>query len=202
MIKSIGEGSCNILGNQDLALSMLEDGFTNIAVSNVASLGTYGKHSGHVERDFHRWTKHLYGLEIDPYFITVEVQLPKREQSFPMQIPCLLMYELLHSIRHAGPLQSTVSLGTPEDRCKFWQRSMAEGRATARDLTIPRSQWHELVPCFFHMDGAEFYRNSEFLVWSWCAATSEATNILGLQVCVHDVAIIAVPCEVCVLESQ
>ena len=94
-----------------------------------------------------------------------------------MQIPCLLMYELLHSIRHAGPLQSTVSLGTPEDRCKFWQRSMAEGRATARDLTIPRSQWHELVPCFFHMDGAEFYRNSEFLVWSWCAATSEATNI-------------------------
>lgn len=76
-------------------------------------------------------------------------------------------------------MQATISLGAAADRSKYWQTWQAENRRHIHPClaSVPRDQWHQIVPCLFHMDGAEFYRNNEFLVWSWCAATSEALNI-------------------------
>ena len=73
MCASIGEGSSNIGRHQQLAMSMIRDGVENKAINAFASLGTFGKHECHIERDFHAWTRHLYGLKVDPYKLWVEV---------------------------------------------------------------------------------------------------------------------------------
>ena len=83
MIKSIGEGASNILPNQELAMSMLRDGILNVAVQAFASLGAFGRHSGHIERDFHRWTKHLYGFRVDPIHAYSAHQPSKIQHKLP-----------------------------------------------------------------------------------------------------------------------
>ena len=75
MCASIGEGSSNIGPHQQLAMSMIRDGVENKAINTFASLGSFGKHNCNIERDFHAWTRHLYGMKVDPYKLWVEVFL-------------------------------------------------------------------------------------------------------------------------------
>ena len=81
-----------------------------MANNSSASEGAHGKCSGNIERDFHRWTKGLYGMRAEPYHLWIDVHIPKADKVMPLCVPCLLIYEVMESIARAGSKQSMMSL--------------------------------------------------------------------------------------------
>ena len=168
--------------SQDLADCMMRDKFVNVGIEAFASLGCHGQYASNAERDFHRWTHHLHGVEIDPYDLWVNVQLPDRQELTEIAVPCILAFEVINTIAKAGELQSNMSLLGPDGLDgprKFWAAAQEEPWGmkhpaleghSARDL-------RNVIPIWFHIDGAEIYNNSEFVIWSWCSAVAEALNI-------------------------
>lgn len=46
------------------------------AVRAFASLGADGSHMGNEERDMHRWLNALWGFDLQPYQLEVNLQVP------------------------------------------------------------------------------------------------------------------------------
>lgn len=67
--------------SQDLADCMMRDKLVNVGIEAFASLGCHGQYPNNAERDFHRWTHHLHGVEIDPYDLWLTVQLPDGQET-------------------------------------------------------------------------------------------------------------------------
>ena len=105
----------------------------------------------------------------------VEVHLPKHAETFPMALPCLLVYEMVYAINAAGPMQSIMSLGTPSGRREFWERGYLEewGRSHPCLASTPHALWRDIVPAWFHVDGADF---SEILNF-WCGRGAQQSQM-------------------------
>ena len=169
---------------KELADCMLRDSFSNVAVRCFASLGASGSQPSNAERDFHAWTRGLYGVHIDPYNLWVDVQLPEQVDVVPIAVPCLLVYEVMNAVAEAGTMQAAMSLLGPAGHRgvqEFWEAAMLEPWGKRHPALDPQGtcvqDLRKLIPTWWHVDGAEIFRNSEFVTWSWCSAVAESLNV-------------------------
>lgn len=94
-----------------------------------------------------------------------------------IQVPVLLPHEVLHAIACAGAVQVSKSLTGTFDRPairEFWThvRQLEEWKNHPLFASSTSEELGCTIPLIFHVDGAEFYTNSEYLVWSFSSALS------------------------------
>ena len=82
----------------------------------------------------------------------------------------------------AGNMQRHISLVGPQGHDgveEFWKESLNQRWAQVHPAiqNLPVSEYKKMIPVWWHADGVEFYRNTEFFVWSWSSAVAEALNI-------------------------
>ena len=75
MITMVGRGQVSISGAADLARCATSDGLLHEAVSAFGSLGASGPSPSNCERDMSRWLKHLFGFTLEPYTVTLHLQV-------------------------------------------------------------------------------------------------------------------------------
>ncbi len=73
-----------------------------------AKLG--GPSLDHCERDLHRKCKQLYGVDLEPYFITVSTQSEK-DETVPFELATLAPHEVFAALHKAGEQFRTSLLG-------------------------------------------------------------------------------------------
>jgi hypothetical protein len=66
--------ACHVKGALTVMKANFEDGLDHSTVSAASALGGPSGHK--VERDLHRWAKHIYNFELEPD--SIELQLPFR----------------------------------------------------------------------------------------------------------------------------
>jgi len=122
------------------------------------------------ERDLHRWVKGLHGMNLEPLEVTMNLNVPGERGEAPQTVPVLLPHEIIDAVWHAGALQFGRSMtGGFGDvaMAQFWdhcsQQEEWKDHPCLKDPSILRSR---LLPICLHVDGAEFYTNSEVMVWS------------------------------------
>ena len=104
-----------------------------------------------------------------------------KPRSTPVHV--LLPHEVIHCLatKSMSAFQS-IMLGDLSDdaRRNFWE--VTKGLEPWKDHPIHTSDapYHRLIPCAIHADGAQFYRDDEFYVWSW-------SSLWGGQGMVQDV---------------
>lgn len=75
MITMIGRGKISISGASELARDAGQDGLIHEAVEALGTLGASGSSPSNCERDLARWLKHLFGFDLEPYEITLHLQV-------------------------------------------------------------------------------------------------------------------------------
>ena len=75
MINMVGRGRISVCGAADLARNAMDDGLINEAVAAFASLGSHGTSPSNSERDMLRWLKNLFGITLEPYSVTFNLQV-------------------------------------------------------------------------------------------------------------------------------
>lgn len=94
-----------------------------------------------------------------------------------MEVPFLLPHEILHSLAAAGDLQFAISMTGHRSKASiaaFWKhcRSLEEWK---NHPCLEQVESHgSMLPLILHVDGAEFYSNSEYLVWSMSSVLSDS----------------------------
>lgn len=175
MLSSVGLGRRSVAEVCEQAGRLHAKQDTSAAMASLASLGASGAHGSNRERDLHRWLKQIDGQEMEPLWITL--QLEDGDRVVPTKVPTLPPHMMMHWLHSAGPQQFAVSMLSPDGPQELQQWWAAMRR-------IPGSSAHLLdaetsVPALFHVDGAEV-NNAEEIVWfSWRSAVTSG--------CVHDI---------------
>lgn len=71
----VGRGRISVAGAVDLANCMVDDGMVQGAVQSFASLGCQNPYPANTERDLYRAIKGLFGLQLEPYTIWMNLQV-------------------------------------------------------------------------------------------------------------------------------
>ena len=74
LVDLVTEGKASLVAAQSLAKSAVEDGIPSPAMKIFSSLGCGGKFPNNLERDFHRWLNTLFGLDLEVYMISFQLQ--------------------------------------------------------------------------------------------------------------------------------
>ena len=69
----VGSGRAHVAEVADMARANIRDNVPSEALRCFASLGGEGNHASNTERDLHRWVKSLYGCNLEPYFVPLEL---------------------------------------------------------------------------------------------------------------------------------
>eukprot|EP00969_Alexandrium_andersonii_P137326 6073981-Alexandrium_andersonii.AAC.1 len=81
----------------------------------------------HSERDMQRWLRNLHNTQLEPYYLTMDLETVADGAVQPTQVPCLPFWEVLRSLHRAGQQQFEVSMlgpgGTP-GLAAFWDRML------------------------------------------------------------------------------
>jgi hypothetical protein len=72
-ITQVGTGGSHVSTVAETARANVTDGIPSQAVKCFASLGASGKFVQNQERDLHTWLKGLYGLELEPYHVGMDI---------------------------------------------------------------------------------------------------------------------------------
>jgi hypothetical protein len=72
-ITQVGTGGSHVSVVAETARANVVDGIPSAAVKCFASLGASGKFNANQERDLHTWLKGLYGLELEPYHVQMDI---------------------------------------------------------------------------------------------------------------------------------
>lgn len=171
----IGSGRANVSEVCDLARANLADGLPFEALKAFGSLGAGGRHCSNQERDLHKWLHSLFGLKLTTYKVKMFLNVPSEEKPVGVDVPFLLPHEVIHALSNAGQLQFARSMTGHRSRAsivKFWQHCVGlEEWAHHPSLQNPET-YDCMLPLALHVDGAEFYSNSEYLCWSMCSVLS------------------------------
>eukprot|EP00435_Cladocopium_sp_Y103_P068002 s1968_g30.t2 len=174
-IRMIGSGRANVSEVCDLARANLADGLPFEALKAFGSLGAGGRHCSNQERDLHKWLHSLFGLKLTTYKVKMFLNVPSEEKPVGVDVPFLLPHEVIHALSNAGQLQFARSMTGHRSRAsivKFWQHCVGlEEWAHHPSLQNPET-YDCMLPLALHVDGAEFYSNSEYLCWSMCSVLS------------------------------
>ena len=79
------------------------------------------------ERDWHAWTRNLYGLELCPYYLRVKLHTDQGD--VPSLLPVLLPHEIYHAMHLKSEslfLQSVLGDTPISDVGRFWERSITQ----------------------------------------------------------------------------
>lgn len=104
----------------------------------------------------------------------------------PVQVRALLPHEVLHCLAYSQSelVFDSVLLGNLSDsaRLEFWQHVKTLG--AWRDHPVLAGSLDHLIGFTFHVDGAQMYREDEFMVWSFNSCFAECgliKDILAFQ---------------------
>ena len=105
LLHKFGAGKEHSSGMQHMAASIVADGGAPPAVATIAGLGANGNQAQNIERDAHRWLKHLHGLAIDPYTVWFDLQCKAVPDNIacPTPVSVLLLHEVMDAIWRMGP---------------------------------------------------------------------------------------------------
>ncbi|CAK9059150.1 Uncharacterized protein SCF082_LOCUS31390 [Durusdinium trenchii] len=173
----IGSGRSSVAEVCDISRANVADGATSEALAALKSLGASGKHSNNQERDLHRWLGGLHGCRLEAFKVPFLLCVPGKEALSEVQVPILLPHEIIDALWQAGPFQFQRSMTGAKDHKSieaFWEHcaTLEEWRdhPCLKRPSITRSR---LLPIVLHVDGAEFYSNSEYMVWSMGSVFAE-----------------------------
>lgn len=142
-------------------------------VQDFASLG--GRFDNNIERDMHRWLRHLNGFMLEPYYINLPL-VDIRSEKASMRVPIILPSEVLRGVFEAGdkPWEAAVAGRSRSDgKCPieaFWDN--ARRQEWFRMHPDLRAGCEKVIPMIWHCDGAEYRTAREMLVFSWASAAS------------------------------
>lgn len=167
----VGKGKTSIASACELAGGVVSDHpLPHAAIKAFASLGTDGKHLNNSERDLHRWMKDLYGLRLQPYLITLPLQVDTlRVEEIPTHI--LLPHEVLHAIATMEHREffNSIFLGNMNDvsREEFWLHIKSLGPWRGHPVINSGCDLKRLIGVSLHGDGAVMKRDDECFCWSF-----------------------------------
>jgi len=75
LLNMVGRGRISVAGAVDLASSMIDDGMVQDAIQRFASLGCQNQYPANTERDLHRSIKGLFGFQLEPYTVWMNLQV-------------------------------------------------------------------------------------------------------------------------------
>ena len=73
LLECIGRGGSHIQTATDIARAVRSDGLESKALAALTSCGAHGVSDQNTERDLHRWLRGLWGFELEPYRIELEL---------------------------------------------------------------------------------------------------------------------------------
>lgn len=77
----IGSGKAHVHTIASIAQAQCKDGPAPEPVTAMASIGAFGRHPSNAERDLHRWLKSLYGIDLQPYYVKMNLLVAVLKQS-------------------------------------------------------------------------------------------------------------------------
>lgn len=168
----IGSGRTSIASASDFSRACVKDMGKDApaAVHALASLGSWGSHSQNQERDLHKWANQLYNLNLQTYDTQIPLQADNETGVVDTLIPFLLPHEIFEALSAAGKYQFSLSMTggrSGPEIAAFWDHCFQQEEWRNHPARfLPYVKRDRLIPIAFHIDGAEFYSNSEFYVWS------------------------------------
>lgn len=87
---------------QRYAAAAYRDGLDLPTIKDLASLASWGRHQGNVERDLHRMIPSLYGTEIATHSTCIEFYNPDTARIEEREIQVLLASDILHALFDEG----------------------------------------------------------------------------------------------------
>ena len=169
LLDLVGRGHMSVTAACEVAGGVAEDhALPHAAVRAFASLGSEQKHPQNNERDLHRWVKNLYGLQLQPYKVFLDLQMDSlKKRRVPMTV--LLPHEVIHAIANmdSSLVFESLFLGNIDDSSReaFWKH--VRGLPPWANHPILRSaNLKRLIGITIHGDGAVMKRDDECFVWS------------------------------------
>ena len=191
----VGRGKLSVASATEIARGVTEDHeIPNHAIRTFASLGCGGQHPQNCERDLHRWVKNLYGLQLQPYILHVDLQVDSAKVQ-RTAIRVLAPHEIFHAL---ATMQSkfafeSLMLGNLEafERVGFWKHVCTlDPWATHPMFQQQDVDWEHLIGVTIHGDGAVMKRDDECFVWSVSSCFSSEGTIKDPLLCKYPIAII------------
>ena len=96
LLRLVGRGGADVAVATSLARAVISDGLDAPDLKCLASCGSDGRHDSNSERDLHRWLKDMWGLNVQPYPIRLELQV-----AWPFLFKAFCLVVEKHSFRHA-----------------------------------------------------------------------------------------------------
>ena len=166
LIEKVADGEVHISTACDLAYDATADGADRDSLRVMKHMAT----KNNQERQFHAWTQGgLYGVQLEPYWLDVDVYDVETKSVRSTPMPALAPYEVFHELHRAGPAQFRVSCLGTGSLVDFWNHVRGLEWVQKHPHVRP-DLYAKLVPIEYHYDGAEMFRASENLVWSWGSA--------------------------------
>lgn len=177
MVEKIMIGDLSGTAAHGVMQSSASDGFNNEAMEAFKSLGSNGAHPGNIVRDLHRWLKDAFGVELQPHTLQVPLRVGPGGASVNVGVPILAPHELLAATHAAGPPNFIHSLLGPDGKdgvMSFWHHAQSVEWLRGHPA-LEEGDPSKLIPLVTHVDGAEIYQNSEYVLWSMQALLSQGS---------------------------
>lgn len=84
----VGCGRAGIAEICDISRANLADGLRTEAVCGLSSLGGHGKHLSNQERDLHRWVKGLHNMTLEPFEVSMTLNVAWKKHSLHFDFLC------------------------------------------------------------------------------------------------------------------
>ena len=148
---------------------MRSDGLQCEVADRVARLGGDGMQPSHIERDLHRWLSGLFGVTLEPSYLTLTLDNPQAEGLQTVEFPVLAMHEALHAISNAGWPQFNMTLIGDEGTdgiSHFWEWALSQKWGQMHPVAGDGGDLSRTLGILWHMDGGSMFKNTEYDAWS------------------------------------
>ena len=169
LLDLVGRGHISVTAACEVAGGVAEDhALPHAAVRAFATLGSEQKHPQNNERDLHRWVKNLYGLQLQPYKVFLDLQMDSlKKRMVPMTV--LLPHEVIHALANmdSALVFESLLLGNMDESSReiFWKH--VRGLPPwANHPILQSANLKRLIGITIHGDGAVMKRDDECFVWS------------------------------------
>lgn len=107
---------------QRYSMAALQDGLDLPTIKSLASLATWGKHLGNIERDFHRMIPYLYDTKFPLHSMSIKAFDPDKGAVVEVEVSCLLPTDCLAALwANQSPQLWDIVLGCNAESAKaFW----------------------------------------------------------------------------------
>ena len=168
-LEAIGSGRSHVHTARQSAAAAVADGAQAQAAIALATLSE--TQPCHLERDLHRWLRHPFGLQLEPFMVKVKLDSLVSPELQEVELPMLLPHEVLHHVFKAGSVQwqrSFLGDSTVQSRQAFWEhiRSVDMFEDLPIYQHIEAERLHTALPLTVHTDGVEVFTNIEYNSWS------------------------------------